>query len=102
MMNALVHFLLDGLQLTHVRPASHGWSLQEQHHQQDQQHQGNMLQQDEHPRLRVVWALRSNRAGYQQQILGALQKRLPVESNAEVGLPVGVRVRCPAQCAPVE
>ena len=85
MMNALVHFVLDGLQLHDIHPASH---------------QAPGGAQAQRPKLRVLWALRSNRAAYQQQVLAQLQQRLPSESNAEVCAPSRSFQRaCPAGAA---
>lgn len=57
---AMAHFITDGLQLTDVKPPSRA--------------EGKM---------RVVWALRSNRAERQGEVLDLLRQKLP-EQGAEV------------------
>lgn len=87
---AMSNFITDGLQLTDVRPASHGGAQQ----QQGQQAAGRKVLPPHEtgggggrPPLRVTWALRTNRAGLQAEILKALQKRIPAETGAQVGSP---------------
>ena len=95
-----VRFMLDGLRLSDVRPASHAALLQgaqgqQQAGQGQQQRLGQgqqQQQQQQQPgqpreasgRMRVVWALRSTRAGFQREMLDALQERIPKETGAEV------------------
>jgi hypothetical protein len=87
MMNAMVHFMLDGLQLTDIHPASHARPPHGVATAGDSGSSSGSSQaaQQQKPLMRVVWALRTNRAGFQTEILDALQKRLPAESGAEVG-----------------
>lgn len=63
---AMAHFITDGLQLTAVQPPSRA--------------DGSGAEQ---ANLRVVWALRSNRAERQSEVLDLLRQRLP-EQGAEV------------------
>ncbi len=73
---AMAHFITDGLQLTGVQPPSRA--------------EDSAAGQ---PKMRVVWALRSNRAGRQDEILDLLHQRLP-GLNAEV--------RGPGVCDPAK
>ncbi|KAI7846156.1 hypothetical protein COHA_000326 [Chlorella ohadii] len=63
---AMARFITDGLQLTGVQPPSRA--------------EDSAAGQ---PKMRVVWALRSNRAGRQDEILDLLHQRLP-GLNAEL------------------
>jgi hypothetical protein len=90
MMNAMVHFMLDGLQLTDIHPASHarppnGVAAGSSSSSSSSSAGSSKAEQQHKPLMRVVWALRTNRAGFQTQILDELQRRLPAESGAEVG-----------------
>jgi hypothetical protein len=87
--NALVAFMLDGLQLADVRPASHEAAEAQRRRGDQPQQQGGPLTEGGGgggggQGLRVVWALRSTRAGMQAEVLQALQQRIPQETGAQV------------------